>query len=256
MVSWGATGDEASMAFLDEHACLEFWRCQREKGFTWKMRKLTSFHLQKGDWGVISLRQLHFYSNLVNSDPVVLNELGSHFLFEKPQCLRTLSRLDYPKRQGAFLILHAWLMAFPRQSCVGKPPKIPPNPKEESLFSQLAILFSYWVYPHFQTPHPNGSKFNGPFLVRTLRPSPRTSCGGPENWGCRMPRSIELVQIIYIHNIYIYICIYIIYIYICIFYGQPRVAASPILDTVMWWVLFIWEPTHWRSFKILTTKEA
>lgn len=38
----------ASMAFLDEHACLEFWR------------------------------------------------------------------LDYPKRQGAFLILHAWLMAFPR----------------------------------------------------------------------------------------------------------------------------------------------
>ena len=49
MVSWGATGDEASMAFLDEHACLEFWRCQREKGFTWKMRKLTSFHLQKGD---------------------------------------------------------------------------------------------------------------------------------------------------------------------------------------------------------------
>lgn len=148
MVSWGATGDEASMAFLDEHACLEFWRCQREKGetpgrcensrlFTCKAGRLRSNK---------SPGQLHFYSNLVNSDPVVLNELGSHFLFEKPQCLRTLSRLDYPKRQGAFLILHAWLMAFPRQSWeeyVGKHPKIPPNPKEENLFSQLAILFSY-----------------------------------------------------------------------------------------------------------------
>ena len=30
---------------------------------------------------------------------------------------------------------------------------------------------------------------------------------GPENWGCRMPRSIELVQIIYTQYIYIYMYI-------------------------------------------------
>ena len=158
MVSWGATGDEASMAFLDEHACLEFWRCQREKGFTWKMRKLTSFHLQKGDWGVISLRQLHFYSNLVNSDTVVLNELGSHFLFEKPQCLRTLSRLDYPKRQGAFLILHAWLMAFPRQSCVGKPPKNPPKSQGRESFFATGYFIQLLSIPPFSDPTPKRIK--------------------------------------------------------------------------------------------------
>ena len=54
----------------------------------------------------------------------------------------------------------------------------------------------------------------------------------------------------YIYNIYIYIhmCIYI-YIY----YGPPMVGASPILDTVMidgWF----WEPTHWRTFKMLATQ--
>ena len=200
-------------------------RCENSRLFTCKAGRLRSNK---------SPGQLHFYSNLVNSDPVVLNELGSHFLFEKPQCLRTLSRLDYPKRQGAFLILHAWLMAFPRQSweeCVGKPPKIFQIPRKRIFFRNW-LFYSVIEYtpifrPHSQTDQSSMGHFCFGHFDH-FDPARGRHVGGPKigDVGCPDPSNRSRL---YIYN-YIYIYIYIS---ICIFCGQPMVAASPILDIVM-----------------------
>eukprot|EP00435_Cladocopium_sp_Y103_P072085 s118_g39.t1 len=44
---------------------------------------------------------------------LAISKFASMAFFDEHACLE-FWRSDYPKRQGAFLILHAWLMAFPR----------------------------------------------------------------------------------------------------------------------------------------------
>ena len=94
---------------------------------------------------------------------------------------------------------------FPKAELCWETSENPPKSQGRESFFATGYFIQLLSIPPFSDPAPKRIKVQWAIFGSDTSTQPEDVMWGPENWGCRMPRSIELVQIIYTQYIYMYI---------------------------------------------------